>query len=571
MTLARLDWTGGALAGAGIATVGAGGLRLDGTAVKALRDRTLLLSGPSVLSGSGTLQLSGTARLRNRALFDVRSDLSIGGAGAFDNEAGATLRKSAAAGTTTIAVPFDNAGTVDVRSGRLQLNALANFDPATRTLAGGVYDVTGTLSVTGLDVVRNAATIRLHGGGQLDLQHLAENTGRLELLDGATLTIGGYKQTDGTTLLDGGALDAGDPVDIAGGALEGTGTVRSGLRNAGTVAPSTTLQVLGDYTQTAAGALRMDVAAAAHGRLEVSGQANLAGRLEVTAGFVPAPGAVYELLRAGSVAGAWETETVPDAFVKDFGSTGLSVVGRTQPVPTVLPTPTPTATATVTPASDSRDSDNDGIPDTQDPLPPAAPPIVEKQTRAELAGGKVLVKLPASGEGFVVLKGAASLPTGTIVDAREGTVTFTAAGSYGTAPSTPTRITVASAIFQIRQIRARDNRTAVTDLVLKTPTADATRCARRPPPKGLVVRKLKATAKGLVRTIAGASVLTTRNASWRIDDRCDGTRVRVSKGRGSAFNRLTGRSRSLRARQVYLARARLFAARKLQLRAAPRP
>jgi hypothetical protein len=74
-----------------------------------------------------------------------------------------------------------------------------------------------------------------------------------------------------------------------------------------------------------------------------------------------------------------------------------------------------------------------------------------------------------------------------------------------------------------------------------------------------------------VRTIAGASVLTTRNASWRIDDRCDGTRVRVSKGRGSAFNRLTGRSRSLRARQVYLARARLFAARKLQLRAAPRP
>ena len=82
---------------------------------------------------------------------------------------------------------------------------------------------------------------------------------------------------------------------------------------------------------------------------------------------------------------------------------------------------------------------------------------------------------------------------------------------------------------------------------------------------------MKANAKGLVRTIAGATVLTTRNATWRIDDRCDGTRTRVSKGRATAFNRLTGRMRLLRARQAYLARARLFAARKLQLRAAPRP
>jgi hypothetical protein len=570
MTIRSLTWSGGTLAGTGTTIVGDGALQLRGAGTKQLTSRTLDIRGPSEITGAGALELGTAARVEVASTLTLQGDATLGGtAGAIHVAPGGTLAK-AGGGTATVALPLDNDGSLDVSGGTLNLTA-GSGDAA---LSSGAYAVAagtelqwtaGSFALssprsTGPGLMHvDGATVSTSGTGAL--ASIAVDSGRLELLDGATLTTAGYRQTDGTTLLDGGTLAAVEAVDIAGGVLTGTGTVQGGLRNAAAVAPTGTLRVLGDYTQTAAGALRVEIAAAGHGKLEVSGQASLAGRLDVTAAFVSAPGASYELLRAGSVTGAWETESVPDGFVKDFGSTGLSVIAKRPPVPTVMPTPTATATP-----------DGDRIRDAEDStLPPAAPPVVAKTTRAELASGTVLVKLPASDAGFVPLKGAASLPTGTTVDARAGRVTFTAAGSYGTGPSTPTTITAQYAIFQIRQIRARDNRTAVTDLVLTTAPADVRSCVRRSPRKGLVVRKLKATAKGLVRTIAGASVLTTRNASWRIDDRCDGTRVRVSKGRGSAFNRLTGRSRTLHAREAYLARARLFAARKLQLRAAPRP
>ena len=578
MTLGRLAWTAGTFAGAGTTTTGA--VALDGAATKLLRDRTLVLTGTSTLDTP--LELSGAAVLRNQGLLDLRADVTIRGTRL---ENAGTLRKSAGAGPTTLALVLDNTGVVDVRTGTLQaVGGLANYDAATKTLSGGEYDLTGTLAVPGLEVARNAATIRLRGAGRLDggaLDGLAENTGALELdggaltltgpltnsgavrLTDASLTTGGpFTQTAGVTVLRRSALAAGGPVMLAGGALEGTGSVRPSLRNAAVLAPGApvgTLQVFGDYTQSAAGVLRADIAAAGHDRLEVSGSAGLDGTLEVSSpGFAPADAARFELVVASTLAGRWVNVGADATFSPDYGPATATLVVSRPPVPLPVPTPVPTAAPTVGPA------------ERPNPLPPPNAPVAGEQATARVTGGEVLVKLPGDSGGFVPLKGAASLPDGTVVDARGGAVTFTAAGSYAPGSKSTTTVTVQAAIFQIRQSRARDGRTAVTDVLLRTPPGAARACVRAPR-KGLVVRRMRATAKGLVRAVGAATVLTTRNATWRMEDSCQATRTRVSKGRARAFNRLTGRTARLRDRQVHIARAQLFTARKLRLRAAPRP
>jgi hypothetical protein len=86
------------------------------------------------------------------------------------------------------------------------------------------------------------------------------------------------------------------------------------------------------------------------------------------------------------------------------------------------------------------------------------------------------------------------------------------------------------------------------------------------------IRRIKATvAKGVVRTLAAAAVLTARSASFTMRDRCDGTVTRVVKGRGTVFDRVTGRRARLRAHRAYVARARLFTIRQARLRKVPRP
>ncbi len=95
--------------------------------------------------------------------------------------------------------------------------------------------------------------------------------------------------------------------------------------------------------------------------------------------------------------------------------------------------------------------------------------------------------------------------------------------------------------------------------MLVTPAGQSRACARRPPPKGLV-RRLSVTAKGLFRTVAGAGVVKGTNASWTVSDRCNGTLTQVRTGRVSV--RAARGTRTLRAGQHYLIKARLFAARR---------
>jgi hypothetical protein len=131
-------------------------------------------------------------------------------------------------------------------------------------------------------------------------------------------------------------------------------------------------------------------------------------------------------------------------------------------------------------------------------------------------------------------------------------------------------------MFQIRQQRARrrkaeKRRRATTDFVLRTPSGAARACANRGRRTTVVRTLLASTSKGLFRTFGGASVTTVTKGRWRTSDRCDGTLTQVGNGRAIVFDRVKGRTVTVRAGQSYRARSPIFSAKKGRLRLPPRP
>jgi hypothetical protein len=230
--------------------------------------------------------------------------------------------------------------------------------------------------------------------------------------------------------------------------------------------------------------------------------------------------------------------------------------------------------------ADQADADEDRVGDACDVLPPGDARVVagvRAQVRA--VSGEVFVRLPRSGAssaqlrpGFVPLKGVATVPIGSTIDATKGQLAITSAAAFARRPGGRTRArsrgTFAAAIFQIKQRRARQRarraRRPTTDLVLRSPPRSEAACAARRPPSGAkgIVRTLTGTAKGQFRAIGGASIATVRNATFVATDRCNGTLTEVGRGRAAVFDRARDRTVTVRAGQAYLARARLFQARK---------
>jgi hypothetical protein len=194
--------------------------------------------------------------------------------------------------------------------------------------------------------------------------------------------------------------------------------------------------------------------------------------------------------------------------------------------------------------------------------PQAKPPQAGVRTRATLVSGTVRVRLPHR-SGFVPLTNVASLPVGSVVDARRGVLALETALN-GFAASSPRMrrqtIRLRAGIFAIRQRRAHRRSSPIsTDLALVSPPRAEARCKGRAPRKG-VVRGLDVQAKGLVRAIAGAGTATVRKGRFVVTDRCDGTLVRVLKGRVTV--RVKGHNAAIRAGHSRLFRARIFVAKR---------
>jgi hypothetical protein len=184
-------------------------------------------------------------------------------------------------------------------------------------------------------------------------------------------------------------------------------------------------------------------------------------------------------------------------------------------------------------------------------LAPPAPPQLGETLGAAPQAGSVVVRLPGSTR-VVALTDAASIPVGTIVDARKGTVALSSA-----LPGADTQTgTFHGGLFEVRQPAGARG---MTELVLRGPqpncvaagSARAAGVAAKRPPRRLWGRD----DHGRFRTRGSNSVATVRGTAWYVEDRCDGTLTRVSKGSVSVRDLRRQRTVIVDAGKSYLARS----------------
>ncbi|WCB91758.1 hypothetical protein DSM104299_00435 [Baekduia alba] len=237
------SWTGGALSGTGTTTVDDGATGTinpgGGSSTLSLSGRTLTNRG-SVTFAEGGLSATSGAIIRNAGTLTLDTEADTFGAAVRDgggspkpqltNAAGATLRKTAGAGTTRLTIAVDNEGAIDAQSGRLDF------------AGGGGPSTTGTWEASGIGtaIVFSGGDHMLGAGTQLggailltsgsvtapDAQidgDLTITGGTLSLTGSRTSTTNAYTQSGGTLTGDG-ELDVAGAVAITGGVMSGAGS-----------------------------------------------------------------------------------------------------------------------------------------------------------------------------------------------------------------------------------------------------------------------------------------------------------------------------------------------------------
>jgi hypothetical protein len=164
----------------------------------------------------------------------------------------------------------------------------------------------------------------------------------------------------------------------------------------------------------------------------------------------------------------------------------------------------------------------------------ASPPAAGHTAAVTVAGGTVLFKV---GGKFVPLSGGTvSVPSGATIDARKGRIALMTAAD-GLPPTDRAHrmgsAIVSAGIFTIKQQEAkRSSQSVPTSLVLDTPpgAVAAARCGRRGAPGKGVVRMLHGVVKGVYRVVGGASTTSINRGAFTVEDRCDGTLTKITKG-----------------------------------------
>jgi hypothetical protein len=234
------------------------------------------INGGSAFNGGFTSSnltiLGGTQTGTNAALTGsmTMADGTLAGSWKVNN--GATLNLSTAAGKTISGASFVNEGTVNWSGGTVGING------GVSAVNKGLWEATSdnTLSSTGGPATSfvNEGTFRKSAGTGVTtispgVGLTFSNTGLMEVLSGTIQVPNGWTNN---------------------GTLAGTGTIQtlSTLTNAGTVAPGAigstgTLTVVGNYAQSAAGTLAIQLASSsAFDLLNITGTAALNGTLALS-------------------------------------------------------------------------------------------------------------------------------------------------------------------------------------------------------------------------------------------------------------------------------------------------
>jgi hypothetical protein len=200
------------------------------------------------------------------------------------------------------------------------------------------------------------------------------------------------------------------------------------------------------------------------------------------------------------------------------------------------------------------------------------PPVPGKSVVVKVVSGTVSIKrvggARAAGpaKGFVPFTGAANIPVGSQLDTSKGRVELISAADTGGAKTQASQFY--DGIFQVKQNvpkkKPKKAKALVTDLVMKGQIARSqcaplkgARAAATKKKKGpkAVLGKLWGSGKGKFRTNGKYSAATVRGTIWLVEDRCEGTLTKVTRGTVSVRDFKRKKTVTVKAGHSYLARA----------------
>jgi len=184
----------------------------------------------------------------------------------------------------------------------------------------------------------------------------------------------------------------------------------------------------------------------------------------------------------------------------------------------------------------------------QPPAQELPPPVAGEKVNAVPKSGTVRVKLPGSNK-FVELEAGQQVPIGTVLDTRKGRVTLVAASnkSGGTATAD-----FYDGVFKVGQTKGAK---PITTLKL----VEKLSCARGragTAAKRKKKRRLWGDGSGKFRTDGEFSSATVRGTKWLVEDRCDSTLTRVTRGAVAVRDLVKRKTVIVRAGKQYVARRR---------------
>ena len=207
---------------------------------------------------------------------------------------------------------------------------------------------------------------------------------------------------------------------------------------------------------------------------------------------------------------------------------------------------------------------------------PLPPPVAGKSVNVQVVSGTVLIKTPGSGpratgpaKGFVPLTGPLQIPVGSQLDTTKGRVALTSASDTGGAKTQSSDFY--RGIFQVKQTvpKKKPSKPAAltTDIVMKGQIARS-QCAplkgaraaaeaakkKKKGPKA-VLGQLWGNGKGKFRTNGKYAAATVRGTIWLVQDRCEGTLTKVTRGTVQVRDFKRKKTVTVKAGHTYLARA----------------
>ncbi len=286
-----------------------------GSTVTAVGTGKIIIYGRPTLNGTlsvhgGTLEVPYGGSLRGSGTTSVTGTLDMSG-GVLEVKATVTGTLNMSSGTigpqTTVTgngnwITGSIEGTLNIpRGGSLNISGINNRyltgtinNSGTTTWSGtgninssGTFNNSGTLNAqsdagfgygSSDAAFNNSGTVTKSGGSGTTLffsyyggPATFNNSGTVNANSGTIFFDCTHKQTAGTTKLNGGNISGA--LDIQGGTLTGAGTITGSVTNGGTVSPGAAAGVLnisGDYVQTAAGKLDIQIGGRAAGTQAVT-------------------------------------------------------------------------------------------------------------------------------------------------------------------------------------------------------------------------------------------------------------------------------------------------------------